>query len=221
MKVLFSFLVFVSLLGDETALPGMIENTAQPVQRAVEGIRRSQTYDYDSFDVYLDNLHYLVTPEGRITVRAKGGKWIDSFRLNTSLIVEDCYFYHHKNDLIVFYTDTDSEYSGSFTECYDLKTYTRKWYLPCGGFNLANPWIAGKKSYVATIGFAARINMETGRYDWKNDSLYEMTTFDAFDSLSFSGDTVFFYGIKHPLKLRQPRCVGFHHATGRILRIVR
>ncbi len=66
-------------------------------------------------------------PSGKITIRNIATNQSDSFHLTTELLVEKAYFLDYKNDLIIYYTETDNESGASYIEAYDRTNYTMKW----------------------------------------------------------------------------------------------
>lgn len=146
----------------------------------------------DTVKFSIENVDYILYPYGKIIVSDNKTNQIDSFQLKTEIIVETAYFYNYQENLVVYYIETDYDGGASFIECYDNKTLQMKWRNEISGFNLTTPIIIDSITYIATIGFVGKLNLNSGEYIWKHDNLYESTKFDFFNSISIQGENVCF-----------------------------
>ncbi len=61
------------------------------------------------------------------------------------------------------------------------------------GFNLGQPVIVGNMAYLSTIGSVGKIDLNTGKYVWKFDNLYENGKYNNFyEPVFHEGDLVLF-----------------------------
>jgi outer membrane protein assembly factor BamB len=146
----------------------------------------------DTVKVRIENIDYTIYPNGKIVILDSKTNQIDSFQLKTELIVETAYFYNYKENLIIYYVETDYDGGESFIECYERATLNMKWKNEISGFNMTTPIIIDSITYIATIGFVGKLNLNNGKYIWKHDNLYDSTKFDYFNSISIEGEKVYF-----------------------------
>jgi hypothetical protein len=172
--------------------------------------------EYDTVSGIFEGYHYTLYPEGLISLQIDGK--IHLIKLKTEDIISEAHFYSYKGDLIIYYTDTDMDVSGSFVECFD-KDFHLKWRQNMGGFNLTDPAIVDSISFVASIGFVGKLNLNNGEYFWQHNDLYDTTRFDSFRSISFDGEKVIFYGWKGMDD--NPGKVIVNNKTGEILEITK
>jgi outer membrane protein assembly factor BamB len=163
---------------------------------------------------------YTICPDGKIMVQRSGDQ-IDSLKLSIKDIVETAFFYHYKNDFIVFYTETDYDAAGSYAECFDRNSFKVKWKNTLGGFNLASPCILDSLCYVASVGFVGKLNLENGKYFWKHEDLYDRTKIDAFRGIAFRDDCVHFIQSSSLVEKGEPARVIIHDASGEIKEITK
>jgi hypothetical protein len=118
--------------------------------------------------------------------------------------------------LIVYYTDSDGESGASFVESFNMRTNKFKWKANTFGFNLGQPVNKGHISYVSTIGFVGKLNLETGLYFWKHDGLYnnQSYSFNKFDTIHFIANNVIF--LAKNLSKKSTDSVIVNDATGNI-----
>ncbi|MES2809165.1 MAG: hypothetical protein V4619_11095 [Bacteroidota bacterium] len=175
--------------------PSLISDTSGLTYPTQAKIKHGQieTGDNDTLFATLNNFDYTVYPNGKIK-KFKNGTLITSYQLTTDERVENAYLFYYKNNLIVYYTETDSETGGSIIESLDTLSAKRNWNTRAFGFNLGQPVVKVNNTYVSTIGFVGKLNLQNGKYYWKHEDLYDRQTysFNQFDSVLFVGDKVFF-----------------------------
>ena len=193
-------------------------NIIKPVR--VKAMTESITEE-DTVDVTIKDRYYILYPDGKIAVHYAATQQADTFHLKTDLIVDEAYFLDYKDDLIIYYSATDNESGSSFIEAYDRKTNKRKWENDIYGFNLTAPIVIGNITYVASIGFIGKLNIDNGKYLWKHDDLYEQTRFDAFGSIEISGDKVSFIQSRLVKETKKLGRVIVNDKTGEIEKIIK
>ncbi|MDW5298836.1 MAG: hypothetical protein SA378_01655, partial [Sedimentibacter sp.] len=110
----------------------------------------------DTVSGMFENYSYTLYPNGLLRMQI-GGK-TETIKLQTDEIISETYLYFYKNNLLIFYADTDMNASASFIECFD-KNFHLKWRQYMGGFNLTNPAIVDSISFVASVGFIGKLNL--------------------------------------------------------------
>ncbi len=148
--------------------------------------------EYDTVSGLFENYHYTLYPNGLL--RMQIGEKINTIKLQTDEIISEAHLYFYKNNLLIFYTETDMDAGASFIECFD-KNFLLKWRQDMGGFNVTGPVIVDSISFVASIGFIGKFNLNNGQYIWRYDNLYDTTKFDSFISIGYDGENVTFNGM--------------------------
>ncbi len=174
----------------------------------------------DTVKTMFEGSQYTLFPNGKIEI-LKPNNHIVSLKLDTKEIIEEAYFYSYKNNFIVFYTETDYDCSGSFVECFEKDSYKLQWKNEIGGFNLSNPIILDSLCYVASIGFVGKLNLNSGKYFWKHDDLYEKTKFNSFHGIEFKNNYVHFLEGKSDVDNKEPGRVLLNDETGEIKEIIK
>lgn len=153
----------------------------------------------DSLLVTLDGYRYYIFGSGEVTEQNIKDKSFRKFQLKTESFVENAYLHHLAGDLLIYYTDTDGEYAGSSVELINRETGKVRYSNRINGFNLGQPIIVGEKTFITAIGFVSKVDLRTGKYDWKFDNLYsnEHSSFNSFDSINVGKDTVMFFSEHH------------------------
>lgn len=146
---------------------------------------------HDTVSGMFENYHYTLYPNGLL--RMQIGEKTETIKLQTDELISEASLYFYKNNLLIFYTDNDMDASASFIECFD-KNFHLKWRQYMGGFNLSAASV-DSISFVASIGFIGKLNLNNGQYFWKFDNLYDTTKFDSFNPIVSDGENVTFNGM--------------------------
>ncbi|MBC7400855.1 MAG: hypothetical protein H7289_13015 [Mucilaginibacter sp.] len=175
---------------------------------------RIATGDEDTVYASLNNIDFTIYPDGNIEEFKKGSPKV-SYKLSTNKRVETAFISFYRNNLIVYYTETDSESGGSVVESFDTATQKLNWKARAYGFNLGNPVIKTNIAYISTIGFVGKLNLETGKYYWKHENLYDrdIYAFNQFDSVLFVDHNVIFISKRTTQKITDSIIV--NDATGK------
>ncbi len=175
----------------------------------------------DTVKSIIGDIQYTLYPNGKIAVLEIKTNKTKTFHLKTKLIISTAYFLHYKDNLIIYYVDTDYDGGASFIECYNRKTLKMEWRNKIGGFNLKSPIVIDSITYMATIGFVGKLNLNNGKYIWKHDNLYESTKFDFFDSISIEGTNVCFTKDSTGTLYQKYGKVIVNNVTGKIKQIIK
>jgi outer membrane protein assembly factor BamB len=175
----------------------------------------------DTVGTVIEDRHYTLFPDGKIAVRLNSTGRVDTFHLETQNVIEKAHFLDYKNDLIIYYTDTDYETGASFIESYDRETNKLKWKNDIYGFNLSTPIVVGNLTYVASIGFVGKLNLDNGQYLWKHEDLYEKTRFNSFSKIEIDGDRVSFIETTYAGDTKIPGRIIVNDKTGEIEKIIK
>ena len=175
----------------------------------------------DTVEATIDSIHYKLFPNGKIIYNKINTNKFSSFRLTTNMIVETAYLLNYKNDLIIYYVETDYDLSSSLIECYDIETAKMKWKNRICGFNMTTPIVIDSLTYIATIGFVGKLNLNNGKYLWKHDDLYDSTRFDSFDLITIEGENICFTSKKYGYIYDRSGKVIVNDKSGKIEKIIK
>jgi hypothetical protein len=175
-------------------------------------------FEDDTVQGNFDGCEYVLYPHGMIKFNHADN--YDTIQLTTDLLIAEAYFYSFKDNLVIYYADTDMESGGSYIECYD-SDYNLSWKQDIYAFNLTKPIVIDSLTFVASFGFAGKLNLNNGKYLWKHTDLYEETRFDAFGSIEFDGENIRFIESLWINDTREPGEVIINNKTGEIKEIIK
>jgi hypothetical protein len=80
--------------------------------------------------------------------------------------------------LLIFYEIGDAEGTRSIAEAYSIPDFKRKWKTDLSGFNL-HVVRKGNFAFISTVGFAAKLDVRSGKFSWRHKGLYESRTYNG------------------------------------------
>ncbi len=96
---------------------------------------------------------------------------------------------------------------------------TVKWSVELASFNLGEPLAVGDKLYVTALGFVGKMDLETGKFDWKHEGFYTDGAYNAFLKPRLGKDVVIFVENSVIREGEEALYVLVEEATGRLLTI--
>ncbi len=164
---------------------------------------------------------YTVFSDGR-ALRFRPGEVTDSFRvqLPDHFVIEGIQYGHFECDPILQVEYTNVVTSGAHVVRFDRRELSVQWTARPFGFNAASAVFENGFLYVAAIGTVGKLDLESGRYAWRHDDLYERSTgaFSSFASPRISGDTVIFTSVKfRPRPGEVERRLRYHKQSGELI----
>ncbi len=110
--------------------------------------------------------------------------------------VDSLAYASYEDDLIIAFTPSNIEFSGSKIARIDGETLVPEWVTDFAGFNIGLPVIRNNSLYVTAIGAIGKVNVDTGEFLWKHTDLYDQDTkdFNSFKAAEFSGTNIIFQG---------------------------
>lgn len=135
----------------------------------------------DTMTCVFDNNTYTILSNGKII----NDKSQDFVFLKNKDVIDNIYLYVYDNDFIIFFTETDFEDSFSYAKRINSKTKQIVWSNPIYAFNLGTPIIIDNNAYVSTLGFVGKLDLNSGKYIWRHEDLYDDGKFNAFENPIF------------------------------------
>jgi hypothetical protein len=93
-------------------------------------------------------------------------------------------------DPLFIYQVTDREGAGGFAARLDSRTLRLKWSARLPGFNVGVALLDESAAYVTCFGFVGKMDLQTGRYLWRREGLYESDSLNYFAAPELVGDTL-------------------------------
>lgn len=209
------FLVFL-LLEDSTA-------QTKAFSEARGSGERQAYYEFDKWNFSIGKNRYEIRKNGRAK-RTDGRNRVTNFRIG----VEDgelsriIYFYVYQNDLILMSELDFQESGGAFIVRLDGKTLKTKWRRDIFGFNIPKGLVEGNSAYLAAVGYAAKINLDTGKFLWKHDDFYrkykEDGAFNIFQTPEIKGRVVVLTERKDEYN-QPPNVIKFDKMSGKVIEV--
>ncbi len=157
-----------------------------PLQDDDEGTYANEARYYnwpnpDTMIIYIDNERYNVTSNGEVA----SSEGIRKLSIGNEYPLAQLFFSQRGRDLIVFYTDVDSNGAGSFVKRINVDSGDVIWTTEIDGFSFSKPLIRSQFAYVCTIGFIGKMKLNNGEFDWKYTSLGSEGRYNHFREIDF------------------------------------
>ncbi len=158
-------------------MPSMV--AASPLPKG-----RCHMMDPDSgpCSIVINGTKYTVYINGTIAYKGPEGetRFIRT-RLPEFFYVEAVQSYHFNEDIIFLLEITDDDAGSTIVIKCSPSDPTAYWTVELGAFNPSPPLVEADSVYLGGIGTVAKIDLKTGRIDWRHSGLYESDTM-AFNS---------------------------------------
>lgn len=118
--------------------------------------------------------------------------------LNGTRISGDLRYATYNGELLLLLEETDEESSAGKLVRFASKTWKPKWECGIPGLNVGPGVLAGKFAYVSARGTAMKVNLDSGKWDWRKTNLTrngadgQQYRINAFALPTIHGDTVVF-----------------------------
>ena len=155
---------------------------------------------------------YRILPSAKLRVNAER-----IVQIKTDDVIERAYLYAGPDNLYLFFTAREFHAATSWVQQINRNDWTTGYKTIIKGFNLGRPFIQNQKAYVNAFGFVGRIDLSTGKYDWKKENLYnrKKDQFGSFDTVKVQQDKVAFLKEDYPEK--DPDKIVVDKQTGKII----
>lgn len=181
-------------------------------------------YEFDKWNFSIGENRYEIRKNGKAK-RTDAGNRVTNFRLSVEkdgTLRRVIYFFVYKNDLILMSELDFGDAAGAFIARLDEKTLKTKWRQSILGFNIANGLIEENSAYLAAHGYAAKINLDTGKFVWKHENFYrkykESGAFNIFEAPEIKGNAVIFTENQDMYK-RPPNVIKFNKTSGKVIEV--
>lgn|GEM_PF-2110756 len=178
------------------------------------------TQSDETCSFFVSGWEYHIDSKGR-GYRLKDQTVREDFALtiNENDYIEKIQFAVHEEDLILLFGVTDGDGAAGGIVRLDGKSLSIKWSVWIPAFNLSIGTVDSGFLYQAGIGFVSKIDLNSGKYVWKYDDLYDhvLGSFNAFEKPVIEDKVVIFREIKQPVATYdKPREIHVNIETGKI-----
>jgi hypothetical protein len=184
---------------------------------------RPEPYEFDRWNFRLGEFRFEVDKSGigrRLNSRGKYTRF--RVKIEKDEWIERVYYAEYKGDLVLLCEVNAGGYGSGFVVRLDDRTLRQMWRVHIPAFNVARGLIENNSAYLGAIGFAAKLNLDSGRYHWKHDDFYRKYhkdgAFNMFDLPKIVGNEVI-YTEDQEMYNRKPNSIRFNKQTGRVLKV--
>ncbi len=180
-------------------------------------------YDTEKWTFTLGPHVYEINRTGRAQ-RRRGQSRPLRFRLDLGGSTElvRVYYAQHKGDLLLLCEDQLGGYGSGFVARFNGATLKQKWRAAIPAFNIANGLIEGSSAYLGAIGFAGKLNLDSGKFVWKHDDFYrkykEDGAFNIFETPTLAGSEVVYVESRHTPS-GKPNVIKFNKTSGKVISV--
>lgn len=180
-------------------------------------------YDFEKWDFSAENFRYEINKNGKsVRIDEKNRSFDFSIKLENNENLVRIYIIQYKNDLVLLCEVESADAGSGFITRLDGKTLRTIWRENIPGFNVAKGLIEGNMAYLGAIGFAAKINLDTGKYIWQHDNFYrkykEDGAFNIFQTPELEKRLVI-YTENQVEYNRSPNTIKFDKENGKIIEV--
>ncbi len=207
------------------ALAGVEAQQIKTFSEAKGSGKYQASYDFDKWNFSVGKNRYEIRKNGKAKKTDIKNR-ITNFRImldKGEQIEGQIYFYQYKNDLILVCETAPAFDSGAgFIARLARKTHRTKWKSHIPTFNIVKGAIEGNSAYLAASGFAAKVNLDTGKYLWKHKDFYrkykEDGAFNIFGKPLIEGNIVTLTENQDDYN-RPPNIIKFNKTSGKVIEV--
>lgn len=206
------------------ALNGISKSQTKVFSEAKGSGKYQASYDFDKWDFSVKKNLYEIRKNGKAK-RINSKNRITNFQLRldkNETLVRIVYFLEYKDDLLLISESDIGDGRGAFIVRLNGKTLKPKWQQNIPAFNVAKGIIENDSVYLAAIGYAAKINLDTGKYVWKHEDFYrkykEEGAFNIFETPKIEGNVITLTENQDDYK-RLPNIIKFNKISGKVIEV--
>jgi hypothetical protein len=184
---------------------------------------RAEPYEFDQWNFGIWEYQFEVNRRGigrRLSAKMRTTRF--RVEIQSDEEIERIYFSEYKSDLLLLCEVNAGGYGSGFIVRLDGETLRQRWRVNIPAFNVAQGLIEDNSAYLGAIGFAAKLDLNSGRYLWKHHDFYRKYhkdgAFNMFELPRISGDEVIYTEGQEMYK-RKPNTVRFNKKNGKILKV--
>ncbi len=166
----------------------------------------------DTLIIYIDDKRHNVSSNGDVFTH-EGYKKLS---IGNEYPIAQLFFSQRGRNIIIFYTDVDSNGAGSFVKSFNIDTGEQNWSTEVDGFSFSRPLIKGRFAYVCTIGFIGKIKLSNGEFDWKYSNLGARGRYNHFREIDFPDSHKVRFVAPHPFSTQSDTVI-VSDITGEII----
>lgn len=215
-------LILALLAFTETVVP---QNKTRPFLKpdALQLSANPVPYEYDQWNFPVGELRFEIKMGGKgRRLNGQSGPTRFLVKIEREEQIKRLYYSEYKGDLLLLCEVEAGGYWTGFIVRLDGKTLRQKWRVHIPAFNVAVGLIEGNSVYLGAMGFAAKLNLDSGRYAWKHDDLYRKYhkegAFNIFELPQIVGSEVI-YTENQEAYSRKPNTIRFSKTNGRVLKV--
>src|SRR5215472_10473783 len=108
--------------------------------------------------------------------------------------LQQLYMLEYQGDFLLMYEVGNARQGWGYIERRAPGTFKLKWMTGISGYNIGPGLVEGDASYLTSVGWVARLDLQSGTYDWQVDRLNEKysPSFQLFNIPDIHGDQVWF-----------------------------
>lgn len=182
------------------------------------------SYDFDKWNFSVGKDRYEIRKDGKAKRRNIKNSVVN-FRIKIDKdeeIERVIYFAQYKNDLLLIFESRIGDGSGGTIIRLAGKTLKPKWQQNIPAFNVAKGVIENGSAYLAAIGYAAKINLDTGKFIWKHEDFYRKYkddgAFNIFETPKIEGNVITLTENQDDYK-RPPNIIKFNKNSGKVIEV--
>ena len=206
------------------ALTGNSQSQTKVFSEAKGSGKYQASYDFDKWNFSVGRDRYEIRKNGTAN-RTNNKNVITNFRFKIDkdeTLVRVVYFLEYKNDLLLISESDIGDGRGAFIVRLDGKTLKPKWQQNIPAFNVAKGVLENDSVYLAAIGYAAKINLDTGKYIWKREDFYRKYkadgAFNVFETPKIEGNIITFTENQDNYN-RPPNVIKFNKNSGKVIEV--
>ncbi len=182
------------------------------------------SYDFDKWNFSVSKNRYEIRKNGKAK-RINSKNRITNFRFKLDkdeTLARVIYFLEYKNDLLVISESDIGDGRGVFIVRFNGKTLKAKWQQNISAFNVAKGVVENNSVFLVAIGYATKINLDTGKYVWKHEAFYrkykEDGAFNIFETPKIEGNVITLTENQDDYK-RPPNVIKFNKNSGKVIEV--
>ena len=175
---------------------GISNLNSQSYYASVIGEFDNRLHPHNKFTAIFEGCSYDIEPNGRVIkyYKNKPDSVVFQLDINKYYLIEYIEVCEGKNSVLILFTHTDNESSGSSLTKYNMPNLNKEWTLRGLGFNLSPMKIQNDFVYISSMGNILKADLNTGKVAFQLTDLYDRATyaFNSFSEIQFNMDTVIF-----------------------------